>query len=187
VVAVGAALAVTVVALSPGEYWQRVQSMLAFAQGGRFDFSIYTRLESMKEAIRIGASNPLLGIGIGNFMFASGNMLPFRIVVHNAFLQVLAEVGVIGFVLFIAVIAYDFLLIRSLMRRPDPEAAQVGRMLLLQLASVLPSAFFIPVAFEYFFCFLLALPPMANYCFRGTAHGGEATAAARAAGSSPGA
>jgi len=186
VIAVGAILIVSVLILSPGEYWQRVESMLAFARGNRFDFSIYTRLESMKEAFRLGLANPLLGIGVGNFMFASGNMLPFRIIVHNAFLQVFAELGVVGFLLFLAIIAYNFLVIRSLMRRRDPEAALAGRMLLLQLASAIPSAFFIPVAFEYFFWFLLAFPAIADYCFRGEARGSEANPAeARAAGSIP--
>jgi O-antigen ligase len=186
VIAIGASIIVAGVALAPTIYWDRIQSMISFAQGSRFDFSIFTRIEAMKEAVRLGAANPLLGIGADNFIYALGSSLPYRMIVHNAYLQVFAELGAIAFAAFIAVITYDFLLIRSLMRRRDPEAAQIGRLLLIQLAAVLASAFFIPVAYDYYFWFVLAFPAIADYCFRGGAQGDEVnSAAARAAGSIP--
>ena len=186
VVAVGAVLIVVGLGLSPVIYWDRIQSMISFMQGTRFDFSIYTRIESMKEAIRLGAANPLLGIGVGNFIHALGSALPYRMIVHNTFLQVFAELGAIGFAAFIGIIAYNVLLIRSLMRRSDREAALVGRMLLIQLVSVLVSAFFIPVAYDHYFWFLLAFPALADYSYRGTAEGEEAIrSASREEGSIP--
>jgi O-antigen ligase len=165
-VAIGMLLIVAGLALSPGVYWQRIQSMITFAQGNRFDLSIFTRIESMKEAIRLGLEHPLLGVGVDNFIYALGSVLPYRMIVHNTFLQVFAELGIIAFALFMGIIVYNFILIRGLMRRCEREAAQLGRLLFIQLAAVLASAFFIPVAYDYFFWFLLALPVMADYCYR---------------------
>lgn len=166
VVAVGVSLIAAGIALSPGVYWQRIQSMIAFAQGSRFDLAIFTRIEAMREAVRIGVSHPFLGVGVDNFIFALGSSLPYRMIVHNTFLQVFAELGALAFVVFIAIIVHNFALIGGLMRRRDPEAAQLGRMLLVQQIAVFTSALFIPVAYDYFFWCFLALPAMADYGYR---------------------
>lgn len=166
VLVVGLSLVVAALALAPAVYWDRIESMLSFARGERFDIAIYTRMETMKEAVRLGLRHPLFGIGMDNFVYALGSAMPYQMIVHNAYLQVLADLGFIAFAAFAGVIACDFVLVGRLMRRADREGAQLGRLLCVQLLAVLTGAFFIPVGYDPFFWFLLALPAIADYCWR---------------------
>lgn len=162
----GLALLVAAAAIAPAVYWDRIESMLSFVRGERFDFSIYTRVETMKEALRLGVRHPLFGVGIDNFIYALGSAMPYRMIVHNTFLQVFADLGAVALAAFAGVIVCNFLVIGRLMRRADPEGARLGRLLCVQHLAVLTGALFIPVAYDPFFWFLLALPAIADYCWR---------------------
>jgi len=69
--------------------------------------NVETRLDAWKGAINLTTEHPLLGVGPGNFQFhyyeATGRPLgtPLLRVVHNAYLDVAAELGAIGMVLFL--------------------------------------------------------------------------------------
>jgi len=69
--------------------------------------NVETRLDAWKGAINLTTEHPLLGVGPGNFQFhyyeATGRPLgtPLLTVVHNAYLDVAAELGAIGMVLFL--------------------------------------------------------------------------------------
>ena len=75
-------------------------------------FSITTRLDLWKAAIRMTATAPVFGIGVGRFYVLSADYAaPVLQIIwrphenaHNYFIQVLAELGVPGLILFIAVI-----------------------------------------------------------------------------------
>lgn len=74
--------------------------------------SVYGRLEMGKVAARMVADYPIFGVGPGQFWGRSGRyMTPdFRALMghenaHNNFLQVLAELGLVGFVPFVWVLA----------------------------------------------------------------------------------
>jgi len=62
---------------------------------------LHGRVDIWREGIAVLSQHPIVGIGSGAFHTAveSGN------VAHNAFISVLVEVGVIGFVLFAAILA----------------------------------------------------------------------------------
>jgi O-antigen ligase len=155
------------IGLAPTVYWDRVKSMLYFSNGERPDYAIFTRLETMKTAVRLGFDNPLLGVGLDNFLYHSSRYLPFKMVVHNTFLQVLAEVGIIAVVLFAGIIGCNIALMKRMSeRRDDPEAAQIGRLLLIQHLAVLTNSLFIPIAYDTVFLYMLALPALADYAYR---------------------
>ncbi|UCF05411.1 MAG: O-antigen ligase family protein [bacterium] len=167
ILAVGLVCIAAVLIMAPAIYWNRIKSLLDISSKVTEDYSIASRLETMKVAMILGFKNPLFGVGLDNFLHQSTHYVPFRQAVHNPFLQVFCEMGVPGLLVFIAIIAHNIRVIRRLMcRRDDPEAAQVGRFLLLQQLAVLANGMFIPVAFESTFWFALSLPSMAAYAYR---------------------
>jgi O-antigen ligase len=75
------------------------------------------RLDSWTIARRISEDHPVLGVGLGNFtvveasylagqtnLFQARKLHEIPLVAHNTFLEILAELGVIGFALFLAVL-----------------------------------------------------------------------------------
>lgn len=58
------------------------------------------RLVLMDKAENVFAKSPLVGVGLNNFYFSSNSLQP----VHNIFLLVLSETGIIGLVLFLCLL-----------------------------------------------------------------------------------
>ena len=78
------------------------------------DESIVVRKELNASAIKLFAHSPLFGVGLGNFLVELPKALPSRQIyflqpVHNIYLLVLSETGLIGFLLFTGCIFYVFL------------------------------------------------------------------------------
>jgi O-antigen ligase len=161
-------LVIAGLALSPAIYWDRIQSILEYFSKNRSDYAIYTRIETMKEALKLGLEHPLLGIGLDNFLYASASRLPYFMLVHNTFLQIFSDLGIPAFVVFMGILVCNFRLIRSLMQRKDLEASYLGEFLLVQHCAVLVGSLFIPVAYDTMFWFMLALPAFAHYAYRNT-------------------
>jgi O-antigen ligase len=166
------------IALAPTVYWDRVKSILFFNETGQPDYAIYTRLETMKTALKLGIAHPFLGVGLDNFLYYSSRYLPFKMVVHNTFLQIFAELGVGGLAIFIGIIGCNIAIMKRMSeRRDDPEAAEVGRLLLIQHVAVIANSLFIPIAYETLFLYMLALPAFADYAYRRLPARPSATAA----------
>jgi O-antigen ligase len=154
------------VLLVPGVYWQRIGSVFDFATRRAGDFAIYTRIETMKVALRLGLAHPFLGVGIGNFIPSSAYFIPHGLTVHNSPLQVVSELGLAAFALFVAIVVYNFGIIRRMMRNEeDPEAAQMGRALLVQHVAMLASSIFLPVFYDIIMWLMLALPSIAEHAY----------------------
>ena len=92
----------------------------------RVDESVNERLNFYTTALESIGDNPLLGIGVGNWKIKSIDLSKEIIVsyrvpyfVHNDFLQILAEIGVIGGLCFIFYIFYPIFIsfLRSLKSR----------------------------------------------------------------------
>lgn len=64
-----------------------------------------------KKAIALFKDNPILGIGVGNYILVSGSYTD----VHNTYLQVLCEQGIIGFVLYLIGLLFTFVYSINLM------------------------------------------------------------------------
>ena len=78
------------------------------------DYNVHTRLGAWDAAITLAIENPLVGIGPGNFAFHYGRITdtppgaePLG-VVHNAYLDIAAELGLVGLGLFIAYLVLSF-------------------------------------------------------------------------------
>lgn len=106
-VAIAIVLAVAFAAIAAGWLWYPTQRNDPAA------FSVSTRLELWKAGFRMMATDPLFGVGLGRFYvlspeYAAGTLQTIwrpHENAHNYFIQVLAELGVPGLILFLTVIA----------------------------------------------------------------------------------
>jgi O-antigen ligase len=125
---------------------------------------------------RMVQANPVLGVGSGNYTIAEGDYLLFPgaiqrgdfivdkpLVAHNIYLHVLAEMGVIGLALFLAVLA---LCISSAVRavaifhrRGERSLEMLGRALVVALAAILAADFFVSEQYNKQLWLLLAMGP----------------------------
>ncbi len=163
----GLSLVAASVVLIPGVYWERMGSIFDFATKRSGDFAIYTRLETMRVALRLGFAHPLLGVGMGNFIPSSAYFIPHGLTVHNSFLQIFSELGLVALSLFVGIVVGNFRIIRRMMKNDgDPEVAQMGRALSIQHVAMLASMAFLPVMYDMITWFMLAMPAIAEHAYR---------------------
>jgi O-antigen ligase len=142
-------------------------SVFDFATKRAGDFAIYTRIETMRVALRLGLAHPLLGVGMGNFIPSAAYFIPFGLNVHNVFLQIFADLGFVGISLFIGIVVYNIRIVLRMMKNgDDPEVALVGRALLMQHIAILVSSFFLPAFNDMNIWLMLALPAIAENAYR---------------------
>jgi putative inorganic carbon (HCO3(-)) transporter len=84
--------------------------------------NVQTRLEAWDAAANLAASHPVLGVGPGNFQFhflAETGRPPGTqaFVVHDAYLDVAAELGLVAFVVFVAYLVLTFTRLTTAVRR----------------------------------------------------------------------
>jgi O-antigen ligase len=81
----------------PQATWERLTTAKSsIAQG-----DLGGRVPLWKESLKAFSDHPLLGVGSGAFRVVN----PYKAVAHNTYLSVLAELGVVGLVLFISIVA----------------------------------------------------------------------------------
>lgn len=120
--------------------------------------------------------NPVAGVGAGNFKTTAREYLrqPGAIattleiirtpkVAHNIYLEILAELGIIGFLLFGAVILFclrcAFLAARAYAARGDPAGEAMSRAALVAAIGMLAAGFFISQEYDKQLWLVLALGP----------------------------
>lgn len=166
-----AAVAVVVVGtwfvISPTA-WERVTETESGGSG---------RSEIWKVALRVVEDEPVLGVGLHNFSVVSDDyvrepgslervdlILDRGEVVHNAYLQLLAETGVIGLALFLAVVLgclrAAWRSIRLFEVRGESSLATLAQGYVVASAGMLAAAFFISSGVDKRLWALLALGPV---------------------------
>jgi O-antigen ligase len=111
---VTALIAVMLIATASNRYWEEMGTIMSDKDYNRTHE--YGRLQIWSRGIGYMLENPLLGLGPGNFQVAEGTLSDmserqqFGIGVrwnapHNSFVQVGAELGIPGLILFVAIIA----------------------------------------------------------------------------------
>jgi O-antigen ligase len=155
-----------VVSSSPTEVLARVKDF----EGGA------GRVDLWEIALRITAEHPLAGIGIGNFVTESSRFIlqPGHLedasfivsaprVVHNVYLQQLAETGIIGLSLYlgfvIAAVSAAWGAIRRFELAGDRQMADLSRSLVVAVVGAMSVSFFITNGFDPRTWILLALGP----------------------------
>ena len=150
--------------------WQRIHNVQDRGSGsGRTDI--------WRVAWRMAEDHPIGGVGLAQFPIISpqytrepGRPLQFvgliveqHIVVHNVYLQLWAETGIIGLGLFLGAAGLALTALRRAAllfdARSDPELAALSRAFLLALAGVLIGSFFLSNIIARQIWVLLAMGP----------------------------
>lgn len=108
----------------PESFWDRILSILSVFGGGG-DWTLGRRLSYNLIGLELLSRNPIFGVGPGNFFSnftnAEFRFLPGRTLtgrqLHNMYLSVAVEYGIVGFACFMALILSGFGACRDTMRR----------------------------------------------------------------------
>lgn len=74
--------------------------------------SAYGRIETWYDGIQMFVANPVFGVGVGNFTDHTW------LTAHNSFVLVLAETGIVGYTVWLALVGYCFLMPLMVLRLP---------------------------------------------------------------------
>jgi probable O-glycosylation ligase (exosortase A-associated) len=170
-----ALLAVVFAATATDKYWESMRTILA----PQSDYNVTDeagRVKVWKRGMGYMLQHPVLGVGAGNFPTAEGTISPLIkaspinkgvkwSVAHNSFLQVGAELGIPGLLLFLSMLLSAFAALRAVQRSPHPvtpgerssPSAQLAQTFAAALVGYIVGGFFLSLAYADMLIVLLAL------------------------------
>jgi len=102
------------------------------------------RVEMWAAGLEMLKSNPLFGVGILNFVDMSG-----KLIAHNSAIEIMAETGLIGLVLWCSLIYYSYkCIIVSMQESKDSKTIWYYKGLFLSLTAYLLSSMFVTLEYE---------------------------------------
>jgi O-antigen ligase len=160
------AIMVLLLAVSTTDYWDRMQTITELDDGYGGDGRVGGRKNIWGRAIEYTAKNPLTGLGIGQFSRAEGQhpAIAERIeagigtkysTAHSMWFQTMAELGIPGFLAFVAIFFLSFKQLRRLQKTAlDPpsrmtsaEFQAMASTLMASLVGVMAAGSFLTHAF----------------------------------------
>jgi len=133
------------------------------------DHSTYSRLVMWRAGLRLFADHPLLGVGfgrqnqqvlIGRYLPGEATAVPEMMVMHNTWIQLLADSGAFAFAVYVALLASVWLWLWRIprkVREKDPPIAYMADALRASLAAfVVGSTFVSRVDFDLYYILLCA-------------------------------
>lgn len=174
--------------LGSTDYWERMASILEPTEDTNWNYETGRR-QVWKRGIGYMMSNPVLGVGAGNFEKAEGFLAEEASrqqfgrgwkwsAAHNSFVEIGAETGVVGLVAFLALIWISIKEMRKISARtrdgPRRVADQAGmaQALVGSMVGFCVAGFFLSQAFSTYLYTILAL--MAGMVFATAGMGGPA-------------
>ncbi len=158
-------LTLAFVQFAPDTYWDRMKTITS-----EDDYNLtadYGRKQLWLRGLGLMLDNPVTGVGAGAFMtglgYSFGDTGGKWLTAHNAFVQVGAELGVGGFVLFIMLIVTSLRLLRRLRKKYSSSPGEFKNHLWLTTAlevslwGYVATAMFLSAAYFAMFYFLIAL------------------------------
>jgi O-antigen ligase len=160
-------------ATASDRYWEQMQTLLNPKQ----DYNLTSdagRVKIWKRGIGYMAQRPVLGVGMQNFHVAEGTISPLARLqergvgvrwgaAHNCFVQVAAELGVPGLLLFVGLIGSAVVTLRKTARRaraalpPRRDVARLAQSLTAALVGFSVGSFFLSLAYADMLYMLIAL------------------------------
>jgi len=147
--AVGVSAGMVLLPLVPGEYWQRLSSIF----GASPDPTLGRRLSYNLIGIDLFLNGPFFGVGAGNFQHhftdTAYRFMPGRVLIgrelHNMYLSVMVQYGLIGAVPFFAILVMTFRKLRAVSASPACPAMRVQAVALsYAFAAYLVTSLFLP-------------------------------------------
>jgi len=139
------------VAVAPGNYIARLETLLGKFQEGDYDRgSAEARYELLIQSLKVTATHPVFGVGPGNFPSYTGLWR----VTHNTYTQFSSECGIPVLLLFLLLMRRVFLnlrYLRNVPRSPDTEELHLyTSALMASFGAYLLGAFFSSTGYELF-------------------------------------
>jgi hypothetical protein len=140
------AIIILIVLLTPGLYWSRIATIPSI----EVDSGLMLKLSYFRQSLNIILGNPLIGVGYGNSFS-----------IHNTFLQIAADLGILVLLLFLGIIytAYKNLKKIELSFR-DNDFGEVSRLpwlLVISLAAYIIGGLTISIPLFFLFIVILGL------------------------------
>jgi len=166
----GAALVgLVVLGAASDQYWRQMTTILSDADYNRTEES--GRLQIWRRGVGYMLRYPVFGVGPGNFQAAEGTLSPFAErqqfgvgvrwnAAHNSFVQIGAELGVPGLLLFTAIIASAFRALHRSSRRgvgSHERLPELTQALTASLLGFVVGAFFLSLPYTEMLFTLVAL------------------------------
>jgi O-antigen ligase len=149
--------------IAPRSFWNRISTIYNY-EG---DYNLREeggRVAVWKTGLQMIAANPVTGVGIACFPVEHGALSGSRlqIAAHNSLIQIAAELGVVGLILFVTIILLSIRrarLIRLQARRGEAERSLLWFASAVEVAFLgfAVSGFFLSHAYSPIFCFLTGL------------------------------
>jgi len=165
-----ALLATLLVGLASDKYFDRIGSILQLRQDYNWSGKSETgRMEVWRRGLGYMLDHPLLGVGAAAFPVAEGTLAPEALerqrygrgfkwsAAHNSFIQIGAELGVGGLILFIALLTAAFRTLARLRRAPLPEIAVTAQIFTASLVAFVVTASFLSQAYSAYLYTLLGM------------------------------
>jgi len=137
--------------LAPENYKERISTIKEEAQVDEETGKYKGRMEAWKVVIREGMNRPFLGAGAGCSLYVTGPAMRDWRTTHNSFIQVFAEMGLIGLLFFVFLFILPYKQYRRFARHNigglETQLQRYG-FTLLSFASFATTAFFLPQAYS---------------------------------------
>jgi len=129
--AVALVLAATLWFSLPKTYQDRFLTVKSYAEGGKLDPSNEYRLQIWDAGWRMFQDHPVLGVGAGQFSTAFGTKYSGKahgawMQPHNLYLQVVCELGIVGFIIFVYFLGQMWKAIREVLRTKGMPGLEIN-------------------------------------------------------------
>ncbi len=105
-----------IVYFAPSSYWERINTITNL----KVDYNMTDpngRIEIWKRGLQLMFKHPLFGVGVGTFAEAEGVSGGQWMAAHNSYIEIGAELGMIGLCLFISLIGSSIRVLQKLQKR----------------------------------------------------------------------
>jgi O-antigen ligase len=163
-------IALAAIGMAPGVFWQRMATVWSGSENSQNEIAASAvmseeeRMGAVQRAIQYSLENPLFGLGLGNFIVASGTEIgkpEAWLGTHNTFAEMSSEAGIPALVLFVALLWTAIRRVHRLGQKTiiGPQGFELkllARATLVSLLSLVFGAFFAHIGYEYFFYYPIA-------------------------------
>ena len=146
----------------PKTFWHRVKEGEISLKEEKAHTSAYRRVLLAQAGFKMLADKPLFGVGVGNFYWSSREYMPLVPgLAHNMYIEVAAELGSIGFALFMGIIIYTLKDLKEILKKAkeqnNTQFYYYAKSLLVGLVGFLIAAVFLHAEYEKFFWLVIFL------------------------------